>query len=109
MPEGEGQLKLFPPKNPRKSGVWKLFGFVMNSEGLVEENGFPICRLCHQVVASKDGNTSNMHSHLQRHHQTVYAELKVRRRPTRSVPCSRVCYLVLDMLPLQLNTVIMMV
>uniref|UniRef100_A0AAR2K0Y7 BED-type domain-containing protein n=1 Tax=Pygocentrus nattereri TaxID=42514 RepID=A0AAR2K0Y7_PYGNA len=76
LAEGEEQLKLFPPKNPRKSGVWKLFGFVMNTEGVVEENGFPICRLCHQVVASKDGNTSNMHSHLQRHHQTVYAELK---------------------------------
>ncbi|KAL7863945.1 hypothetical protein AOLI_G00153650 [Acnodon oligacanthus] len=76
LAEGEDQLKLFPPKNPRKSGVWKLFGFVMNTEGVVEENGFPICRLCHQVVASKDGNTSNMHSHLQRHHQTVYAELK---------------------------------
>ncbi|XP_072552290.1 uncharacterized protein [Salminus brasiliensis] len=74
--EGEEQLKLYPPKNPRKSGVWKLFGFVMNTQGVVEENGFPICRLCHQVVASKDGNTSNMHSHLQRHHQSVHAELK---------------------------------
>ncbi|XP_022533222.2 uncharacterized protein LOC103043043 isoform X3 [Astyanax mexicanus] len=76
LSEGDEQLQLHPPKNPRKSGVWKLFGYVMNAQGVVEENGFPICRLCHQVVASKDGNTSNMHSHLQRHHQSVHAELK---------------------------------
>ncbi|KAM9444824.1 uncharacterized protein Hap1MRO34_023872 isoform 2-T2 [Clarias gariepinus] len=76
LPEGDEPIKLYPPTTPRKSAVWKLFGFVMNNEGLLEENGFPICRLCHQVVASKDGNTSNMYSHLQHHHQAVYAELK---------------------------------
>ncbi|KAF4078433.1 hypothetical protein AMELA_G00199060 [Ameiurus melas] len=76
LPEGDEPIKLYPPSTPRKSAVWKLFGFVMNNEGVLEENGFPICRLCHQVVASKDGNTSNMYSHLQHHHQAVYAELK---------------------------------
>ncbi|XP_058266017.1 uncharacterized protein LOC131365993 isoform X1 [Hemibagrus wyckioides] len=76
LPEGDEPIKLYPPTTPRKSAVWKLFGFVMNSDGVLEENGFPICRLCHQVVASKDGNTSNMYSHLQHHHQAVYAELK---------------------------------
>ncbi|XP_017342190.1 uncharacterized protein LOC108275754 isoform X3 [Ictalurus punctatus] len=77
LPEGDEPVKLYPPSTPRKSAVWKLFGFVMNNEGVLEENGFPICRLCHQVVASKDGNTSNMYSHLQHHHQAVYAELKL--------------------------------
>ncbi|XP_046724959.1 uncharacterized protein LOC124398726 isoform X1 [Silurus meridionalis] len=77
LPEGVDPVKLYPPTTPRKSAVWKLFGFVRNSEGVLQENGFPICRLCHQVVASKDGNTSNMYSHLQHHHQAVYAELKL--------------------------------
>ncbi|XP_062871194.1 uncharacterized protein LOC134333242 isoform X2 [Trichomycterus rosablanca] len=75
-PEGDDPIKLYPPTSPRKSPVWRLFGFLMNAEGVVEENSFPVCRLCHQVVASKDGNTSNMYSHLQHHHRAVYTELK---------------------------------
>ncbi|XP_035377165.1 uncharacterized protein LOC113592278 isoform X1 [Electrophorus electricus] len=84
LAEGDEQVKLYPPKTRRKSAVWKLFGFVKNAEGVVEENGFPICRLCQQVVASKDGNTSNMYSHLQRHHQDVYAEIKEAVQPSRT-------------------------
>lgn len=75
--DGDDLITLYPPTSPRKSPVWKLFGFLMNGQGVVEENNFPVCTLCHQVVASKDGNTTNMYSHLQHHHRDVYTQLKV--------------------------------
>ena len=56
-----------------KSHVWKHFGFFTNEEEiLVREKA--VCRLClAEVLYSK--NTTNLRTHLERHHQNEYSLL----------------------------------
>lgn len=70
-------MELHPPVKRRNSPVWKYFGFLRSAEG-VNEDGFPLCKMCHRRVAAKDGTTSNMLNHLRRHHQAEYEEVKVK-------------------------------
>ncbi|KAK7919245.1 hypothetical protein WMY93_010529 [Mugilogobius chulae] len=50
-----------------KSKVWSHFGFYSSTDGTKLEKDFAICKQCFSKVRYT-GNTTNMHSHLTRHH-----------------------------------------
>lgn len=50
-----------------KSKVWTHFGFYSSADGAKIEKDYAICKNCFAKVRYT-GNTTNMHSHLSRHH-----------------------------------------
>lgn len=71
-------LDLHPPTQNVTSSVWEHFGYLKDAEGTVVCDGFPICKICHQKVPSKGGNTTNMFKHLKDCHRGIYSEIRVR-------------------------------
>ncbi|KAI5096221.1 zinc finger BED domain-containing protein 1-like, partial [Silurus meridionalis] len=69
--------ELHPPTQNVTSSVWEHFGYLKDAEGTVVCDGFPICKICHQKVPSKGGNTTNMFKHLKDSHRSVYSEIRV--------------------------------
>jgi hypothetical protein len=78
MAEGGTLPTIYPPSKRVKSEVWKYFGFQKNAEGLLIEDGFPLCKTCGRKVAAKHGNTSNMFAHIRDNHPLQFREIKVR-------------------------------
>ena len=60
-----------------KSSVWEHFGYTKNDQGIVQEDGYPICKACRKKVAAKGSNTSNLLQHLRDHHPAIHAQVKV--------------------------------
>ena len=56
--------------------IWKHFGFEADEEGKPQSPDRPICRVCQQEVAAKDGNTSNLYSHLKDRHPDLYLQVE---------------------------------
>lgn len=55
--------------------VWEFFGFKPNEKGEPSNTDEPICRICSKVVATKKGNTTNLHAHLKHNHPTQFSQL----------------------------------
>ena len=55
-------------KRNTKAFVWKYFGFEPNEKGIPRSKDHSKCRLCGLQIAAKDGNTSNLYSHLKNKH-----------------------------------------
>ena len=51
-------------KRNTKAFVWKYFGFEPNEKGNPQLKNHSKCHLCQLEIAAKDGNTSNLYSHL---------------------------------------------
>ncbi|GAA6079959.1 uncharacterized protein LOC113638439 isoform X1 [Tachysurus ichikawai] len=74
--------ELHPPEHRVRSGVWKHFGYLRDTEGPADCAGFPICKICRSKVSNKGKVTANMSAHLKDHHRNVYDDLKIPdRRP----------------------------
>ena len=58
------------PKLGVKSPVWTYFGMEAQSGDNV------ICRECRHTVSAKNGNTSNLFSHLKNNHPRLYHSVK---------------------------------
>ena len=56
--------------------VWKHFGFEADEEDKPQSPDRPICCVCQQGVAAKDGNTSNLYSHLKDRHPGLYLQVE---------------------------------
>ena len=67
---------LVPKPGVTKSPVWAYFGFVVGADGKLANEEKPVCRECGQTVATKGSNTSNLLSHLQNSHATIYSRIK---------------------------------
>lgn len=78
MAESGKLQNLYPPSARVRSEVWKYFGYKKDAEGMVVEDGFPICKKCGREIAAKHGNTSNMFTHLRRNHPIQFREIMVR-------------------------------
>nr|XP_017213371.1 zinc finger BED domain-containing protein 1-like [Danio rerio] len=76
MAEGGTLPTIYPPSKRVKSEVWKYFGFQKNAEGLLIEDGFPLCKTCGRKVAAKHGNTSNMFAHIRDNYPLQFREIK---------------------------------
>uniref|UniRef100_A0AAY5EWC3 BED-type domain-containing protein n=1 Tax=Electrophorus electricus TaxID=8005 RepID=A0AAY5EWC3_ELEEL len=69
--------ELYPPKMALRSAVWKYFGYLKNSRGIIVPDGFPVCKLCLRKVSAQGGSTTNMMVHLQRYHLAEFAIMKL--------------------------------
>ena len=71
-------------KRNTSAQVWKHFGFEADDNGRPRQLCRPQCRVCLTEVAAKDGNTTNLYSHLKNKHPDVYAEVcKSKAKPKR--------------------------
>lgn len=77
MAEAPSSETLFPPKKRLKSAVWDYFGYTKNDQGIIEDDGSPICKTCRKKVAAKGSNTSNLMQHLRDNHPDLHAQVKV--------------------------------
>ena len=66
---------LFPPKKRLRSAVWEHFGYKKDAQGLVKDDGYPICKTCRRSVSAKGSNTSNLRQHLFDHHPDLHAKV----------------------------------
>ena len=64
------------PKLRTKSPVWQYFGLAVDGDGKIKNEDEAICRLCKVIVMAKGSNTSNLQSHLKKHHPLKFAEIK---------------------------------
>jgi len=62
-------------KRNTSTPVWKHFSFEANESGKLLNVCRPQCRVCHQEVGVKDGNTSNLYSRLKYKHPALYATI----------------------------------
>lgn len=58
----------FVPKRGSHSLVWQYFGFKPDDDNQCDVH----CTICSARVAAKQGNTTNLFSHLKRHHKVQY-------------------------------------
>ena len=63
------------PSATAKSLVWVHFGFPGNADGTIMTKKRAICRISSQEMSYKN-HTSNLFSHLERHHRDEYAKLR---------------------------------
>ena len=56
--------------------VWKHFGFEADEKGKPQSPDRSKCHVCQQKVAAKDGNTSNLYSHLKNRHPDLYLQVE---------------------------------
>ena len=81
--DGEESEQLVTKRNT-SAPVWKHFGFEADEGGKPRNVCRPQCRVCHQEVGAKDGNTSNLYSHLKNKHPELYTEVcKSKSKPKR--------------------------
>ena len=77
LSEGGGSLPELLPKKGTTSEVWCQFG-LRHEGGMIIEKEKPVCKHCDVNVSAKDGNTTNLHSHLKNKHLDVYATTKMK-------------------------------
>ncbi|TTI46068.1 hypothetical protein Baya_15432 [Bagarius yarrelli] len=65
---------LHPPSTLGDPTLWEHYGYRRNSDGVVEEDGAPFCKLCLRKLVSRGDMTKNMKQHLKENHNTVYTE-----------------------------------
>ena len=59
-----------------KAPVSEYFGLEKYKNGTVIDDGRVVCQACRRKVLARNGNTSNLSSHLRANHAKLYARLK---------------------------------
>ena len=59
-----------------KLQIWKYFGFQPDDKGNPRWKDQPKCRLCKTEIAAKDGNATNLYSHLKNKHLEEYRAVR---------------------------------
>ncbi|XP_047229374.1 E3 SUMO-protein ligase ZBED1-like [Girardinichthys multiradiatus] len=62
-------------KKNTTSAVWQYFGFLANEKGEPVNTDEAICKLCDKNVTARDGNTSNLRTHLRVNHPLTAARM----------------------------------
>ena len=62
------------PKPNGKSELWNHFGLRADEEGKAIDDGKVVCKLCRVTVVARNGNTSNLKSHLRYNHKAVHSQ-----------------------------------
>ncbi|XP_056102446.1 E3 SUMO-protein ligase ZBED1-like [Rhinichthys klamathensis goyatoka] len=83
------------PPITNRSGVWVHFGFPVSYDGdgkRVVDKKTTVCRICYMTIGHTNGNTSNMSTHLRRHHPSVSVSGTRRKQAetymTQSIPAA---------------------
>ena len=71
---GQDEDDALVPKPGTKSLVWGYFG--LKAQGKAIDDGRVVCRSCQHSVVAKNGNTSNLISHLKVNHSRIYSEFQ---------------------------------
>ena len=58
-----------------KSILWDYFGLRKTAKGEIIDDGRAVSRVCRKNYTAKNGNTSNLLSHLHHHHAKLHAEV----------------------------------
>ena len=75
--EDETELEIeLVAKRKTIAPVWKHFGFEADEKGKPQSPDRPNCRVYQQEVAAKDGNTSNLYSHLKNRYPDLYLQVE---------------------------------
>ena len=74
--EGSSMENELVTKQNTKSHIWKYLGFEPDESGKPRSKDHPKCRLCKTEIAAKDGNTSNLFSHLKNKHPEEYHRIR---------------------------------
>ena len=63
-------------KTNSRSVIWNCFGLKLDENGYIWKylQDKPVCRTCRRNVSAKNGNTSNLFTHLHDHHSCLYVE-----------------------------------
>ena len=56
--------------------VWKHLDSKLDEKGKLQSPDRPKCRMCQQEVGVKDGNTSNLYSHLKNQDPDLYLQVE---------------------------------
>ena len=56
--------------------VWDFFSLEVDKDGKAIDDGNAKCRNCHRTVFARNGNTSNLLSHLIAHHPRLFSKVK---------------------------------
>ena len=82
-------------KGGTKSTAWIHFGIKTGEDGTSVEEGIAICLYCKRTVVARNGNTSNLFSHLRTQHSAKYElvmkakkKAKGKGKATGTLPCS---------------------
>ena len=59
-----------------RSIIWNYFELKLDEKGYIRKDleDRPVCRTCKRSVSAKNGNTSNLFTHLRDHHARLYAD-----------------------------------
>lgn len=69
-------LELVDKRNT-KSPIWAHFGLKPDENGVPKDLNTPVCKICFEEVVARNGNTSNLRTHLRVKHPEVYKNLPV--------------------------------
>ena len=82
--EGGEESEQLVAKQNTSAPVWKHIGFEADESKKPRQLCCPQCCVCHQEVATKDGNTSNLYCNLKNKHPELYSEVcKSKAKPKR--------------------------
>ena len=61
-----------------KAAVWRYFGMETDEHGVVKDVDLPVCKIdgCLTRVKTKHSNTTNLYSHLKKHHPIEYEAVR---------------------------------
>ena len=73
------------PKSNSKSAVWQYFGLKADETGKPISDGTATCKVCKRTVTAKNGNTSNLRSHLKNNHKVLFTQMEQTQQSQSSI------------------------
>ena len=76
VPSGDSSHVLTAKPNA-KASVWRFFGLETDGH-VIKDTNTPVCRIgnCRMKVKTKQSSTSNLYSHLKKHHPREYKAVR---------------------------------
>ena len=90
VPSGDSSQCLLAAKPNAKAGVWRFFGLKTDGH-VIKDANTPVCRIgsCRMKVKTKHSSTSNLYSHLKKHHPREYEAVRPPKAKKKSSPASK--------------------
>lgn len=88
---GDSSQVVLAAKPNVKANVWRFFGLETDSQNVIKDTNSPICRIgnCRMKVKTKQSSTSNLYSHLRKHHPQEYEAVRPPKAKKKSLAASK--------------------